>query len=176
MFARDARFDPTLDQGEGRWVMSDGWTMSFTSLTEHHPERFTGEALLDSKEKPDFFESERRAPEQMPYRELRRYIGELKASGQDVPELEVQLHNKFAFPFVSLVMVLVGLPFAFRLGKQGALYGIGLSIVLGMIFFAILALFTALGETGVLPPAVAVWSPGVLFAMTSVYLFLGVRT
>ncbi len=176
LFARDAHFDPTLDHGEGRWVMSDGWTMSFGSLTEHHPDRFSGEALLDTTEKPEFFESERRSPEQMPYRELRRYIGELRASGQDVPELEVQLHNKFAFPFVSLVMVLVGLPFAFRLGKQGALYGIGLSIVLGMVFFAILALFTALGETGVLPPAVAVWSPGIIFAMISVYLFLGVRT
>jgi len=176
LFATNARFDPTLDQGQGRWVMSDGWTLSLNGLETLSQEFFVGEALLDSTEKPEFFETELRAPSQMPYRELRQYISELNASGQDVPDLEVQLHNKFAFPFVSLVMVLVGLPFAFRLGKQGALYGIGLSIVLGMIFFAILALFTALGQTGVLPPAVAVWSPGILFAMTSVYLFLGVRT
>ena len=121
--------------------MVDGWTRAFDGLEKHYPRNIEGEALLDLSERPEFFASELRSPEEMPYSELKRYIGELRSSGQDVPELEVKLHNKFAFPFVSLVMVLVGLPFAFRLGRQGALYGIGLSIVLGMIFFAILALF-----------------------------------
>jgi LPS export ABC transporter permease LptG len=176
LYAENAHFEPELGGGQGRWVMSDGWLRSFDGMEKQQGITFPGEALLDSDEKPEFFASELRSPEQMPFGELRRYIHELKASGQAVPDLEVRLYNKFAFPFVSLVMVLVGLPFAFRLGRQGALYGIGLSIVLGMVFFAILALFTSLGKTGVLPPAVAVWSPGVLFTLTSIYLFLGVRT
>jgi lipopolysaccharide export system permease protein len=73
-------------------------------------------------------------------------------------------------------MALVALPFAFRLGRQGALYGVGLSIVLGMVFLAIYAFFTTLGEAGALPPAVAVWSPNAVFSMTAIYLFLGIRT
>ena len=76
----------------------------------------------------------------------------------------------------AFVMALVALPFAFRIGKQGALYGIGLSVVLGMVFFAVYIFFTTLGEAGALPPAVAVWSPGAVFAILSVYLFLGVKT
>ena len=66
-------------------------------------------------ETPSYFESDVRAPEQMAFRELSDYIEELEARGQRVPELEVQLYNKIAFPVVSLVMAVVALPFAFRL-------------------------------------------------------------
>ena len=49
-------------------------------------------------------------------------------------------------------------------------------MVLGIVFLGIFAFFTTLGEAGALPPAVAVWSPSAVFAVLSVYLFLGVRT
>ena len=63
------------------------------------------------------------------------------------------------FPFASIVMSLVALPFSFRLGRRGTLYGVGIGIVLGMVFYAMLAFTSTLGETGALPPLVAVWSP-----------------
>ena len=138
--------------------------------------RFTDDKIVRYPETPDYFESEIRPPEQMRYSELKDYIQELRDSGQPVPELQVELQNKIAFPVVSLVMALVALPFAFRLGRQGALYGLGLSVVLGIVFLGIFAFFTTLGEAGALPPAVAVWSPSAVFALLSAYLFLGVRT
>jgi lipopolysaccharide export LptBFGC system permease protein LptF len=73
-------------------------------------------------------------------------------------------------------MALVALPFAFRLGRRGALYGIGIALGLGIAFYAIIAFFTTLGQAGALPPVVAVWSPNVLFASLSLYVFLGVRS
>ena len=127
-------------------------------------------------ETPDYFDSEVRPPEQMRFTELKDYVRELEESGQPVPELLVELYNKIAYPVVSLVMALVALPFAFRLGRQGALYGVGISIALGMAFLGIYAFFTTLGETGALPPVAAVWSPSAVFGILSAYLFLGVRT
>ena len=100
----------------------------------------------------------------------------MRSSGQDVPQLEVALYNKVAYPAISLVMALVALPFAFRMGRQGALYGIGLSLVLGVVLMIFLSTFSALGENNILPPIVAVWSPSAIFAVFSLYLFLGVRT
>jgi lipopolysaccharide export LptBFGC system permease protein LptF len=41
---------------------------------------------------------------------------------------------------------------------------------------AVFAFFTTLGQAGALPPMVAVWSPGVVFALLSVYMFLGVQS
>ena len=79
-------------------------------------------------------------------------------------------------PDPLLKMGLVALPFAFRLGRRGALYGIGVGIMLGMVFVAAIAFGEVLGETGTLPPLLAVWSPAIAFALVSVYAFLGVET
>lgn len=162
------------DRREESWTFKEGWIRTF----DRSDPAFTRfEAVdVDYPGTPEYFDSKVLPPEQMRFGELRRYIEDLKESGQATPELEVQLHNKIAFPVVSLVMALVGLPFAFRLGRQGALYGIGVSVVLGIIFMGIFAFFTTMGEAGALPPLVAVWSPGLVFALLSVYLFLGVRT
>ena len=48
--------------------------------------------------------------------------------------------------------------------------------VFGSRSLGIFAFFTTLGEAGALPPAVAVWSPSAVFAVLSIYLFLGVKT
>jgi LPS export ABC transporter permease LptF/LPS export ABC transporter permease LptG len=171
LYAQDAHYI-----GEGAWMFSNGWARSFNGVEVSDFEPLEGPRVVRYPETPDYFDSEIRPPEQMRYLELREYIDDLAGSGQPVPELRVQLYNKIAFPVVSLVMALVALPFAFRLGRQGALYGIGLSILLGMVFLGVFAFFRTLGEAGALPPAVAVWSPGAIFGILAVYLFLGVKT
>ncbi len=160
----------------GAWIFSNGWTRSFNGVYVKEYEPFTAPRIVRFPETPSYFSSEIKSPQQMRYRELQRYIRELIDSGQSVPELEVQLQNKIAFPVVSFIMAIVALPFAFRMGRQGALYGVGLSLVLGIVFIGVFAFFTKLGEAGALPPAVAVWSPGTVFGLLSAYLFLGVRT
>jgi LPS export ABC transporter permease LptF/LPS export ABC transporter permease LptG len=160
----------------GAWLFTDGWVRAFEGVEVTTYKRFQKPMVEEHFESPDYFDSEIRPPDQMRYGELKDYIQELKESGQPVPELQVELANKIAFPIVSLIMALVALPFSFRLGRQGALYGIGISVVLGMIFMAIFAFFIKMGEAGALPPLVAVWSPGAVFALLSGYLFLGVRT
>ncbi len=172
MYASTARHDG----GRGRWVFTDSWQRTFDGAQVTSYQRFPQPILVDYPETPDYFESEIKRPEQMTYGELRDYVRELRGSGQSVPELEVDLHSKLAFPVVSFVMGMVALPFAFRLGRRGALYGLGMAVVLGIVFLGIFAFFKTMGEAGALPPIVAVWSPSVLFALFSGYLFLGVRT
>lgn len=170
LFAQQA----TYDEASGRWLFEDGWGRRFDGDRIDYS-RFS-RRLVDYPETPQYFDSEIKAPEQMDYDDLESYIAELESSGQAVPELRVRLHTKLAYPMISLVMALVAFPFAFRLGRQGALYGIGLSVVLGIVFIGIYAFFSTLGETAALPPVVAVWSPNVLFSLLAIYLFLGVRT
>jgi LPS export ABC transporter permease LptF/LPS export ABC transporter permease LptG len=162
--------------GDGWWRFENGWSRSFRDGEVASYERFPDAVSARFPEDPEYFVSEIRPPEQMGYLELRRYVQEVEGSGQAVPDLRVHLQSKVSYPTLSLVMALVALPFAFRLGRQGALYGVGISIVLGMVFLAIYAFLTKMGEAGALPPIIAVWSPNVVFALLSVYLFLGVRT
>jgi len=48
--------------------------------------------------------------------------------------------------------------------------GIGTSIVIGLLYYAVIAVSLALGKAGLLPPAVAAWSGNVIFAAVGVYL------
>jgi LPS export ABC transporter permease LptG len=171
VFAAEARY-----RGPG-WVFTGSWVRTFDGGRIASYERLDRPVVvLDYRETPEYFESEVKRPEQMSYTELRDYIRELRSSGEAVPELEVEFYSKIALPIVSFVMSLVALPFAFRLGRRGALYSVGLAVVLGMVFLGVFAFFQTMGETATFPAAVAVWSPSLLFALLSGYLFLGVRT
>jgi LPS export ABC transporter permease LptG/LPS export ABC transporter permease LptF len=158
------------------WLFDEGWVRAFEGgeVLEH---RDFDQPVIDYyPETPDYFESEYKLPDAMTYGELRKHIREIQGSGQAVPDLEVEMHKKISLPFASIVMALVALPFSFRLGRKGTLYGVGIGIVLGMVFYAMLAFTSTLGETGALPPLVAVWSPNIAFMILSLYLLLGVRS
>src|SRR5262249_34097687 len=102
------------------WVFSRGWARTFSGTgTFHRYTPFNEPRIVHYPETPGYFNSEIRPPDQMGYRELERYIDEMSESGQPEPSLVVSLDEKIAYPVISLVMALVALPFAFRLGKQG---------------------------------------------------------
>ena len=73
-------------------------------------------------------------------------------------------------------MALIALPFAFKIGRRGALYGIGIAMVLGIFYWMIFAVFTKFGEIGNLPALLSAWSANVLFAIAAIYMFLHVET
>ncbi|MCB9377957.1 MAG: LptF/LptG family permease, partial [Holophagales bacterium] len=158
------------------WVLEGGWARTFRDREQLRFEPLKRPVRVDLPEGPAYFRAEEPRPTQMTYGQLLAYVNELRQSGQHKPELEVALQNKLAYPFGIVVMAFVALPFAFRLERRGALYGLGISIVVGMVFMAVYALFKTLGDVGVFPAAVAVWSPAVLFMLLASYLFLGVRS
>jgi LPS export ABC transporter permease LptG/LPS export ABC transporter permease LptF len=170
LLAATARYDAR------GWIVEGGWVRTFEGVQEKSFRRIEAPVVIDLDEPPDYFAAEIRKPRAMSFGELGAYVREIRESGQSAPALEVALHNRIAFPFASLVMALVALPFAFRLERRGALYGLGVAIGLGIVFMAVFALFRTLGEVGSFPAVVAVWSPNTLFAMLATYLFLGVRS
>ena len=53
---------------------------------------------------------------------------------------------------------------------------VGIAIALAMIYWLLMSVFAAVGSAGLLPPALAAWSPNLLFAAGAAYLLLTVRT
>ena len=88
----------------------------------------------------------------MNYQQLERYIHELRQSGYDVLEHEVELYRKVAFPFVTLVMTFLAVPFAVTTGRRGAMYGIGIGIVLALVYWTMITVFAAFGAGGIDQP------------------------
>jgi lipopolysaccharide export LptBFGC system permease protein LptF len=88
----------------------------------------------------------------------------------------VQLQRKVAFPFVTVIMTLLAVPFAVTTGRRGALGGIGIGIALSIVYWVVLSIFGALGEGGVTTPLLAAWAPNILFGAAALYMMLTVRT
>ncbi len=162
------------DWNAGAWIFRQGWVRTFGGASETSYRTFLEERV--SGDAPAAFSREIRTPEQMRLGELRSYARRLRSSGYPTGRLETALQGKIATPLLLPLMVLLGIPFAFRIGKRGTLAGIGVGLGLGMVFLIATAFFTKLGEVGVLPPLLAAWSPDVLSATGAAYFSVRLRT
>jgi LPS export ABC transporter permease LptF len=127
-------------------------------------------------EEPKYFQSSVPKADQMTLSELRTYIAQLRASGSNVVPYLVELQRKIAFPLVTVVMTLIAVPFAITTGRRGALYGIGIGIVLAIVYFIVMSVFVAMGQGGILTPVLAAWAPNLMFGALAAYMILTVRT
>jgi lipopolysaccharide export LptBFGC system permease protein LptF len=73
-------------------------------------------------------------------------------------------------------MTLIGVPFAVTTGRRGAMYGVGVGIVLALTYWTLISVFAAFGAGGAMPTLLAAWAPNLLFGAGAVYLLLTVRT
>lgn len=95
----------------------------------------------------------------MSFRDLLNYINNFSnVSPHIIKKLRVDLNQKISMPFTSLVLIFIGAAFALKIrrrGKTAAMMGMGISIVIGFVYYALMATFIALGKGGLLP---AFWS------------------
>ena len=156
---------------DGLWVLRNGWSRTFGAEGEKF-EAFR-RLTLDLPEDPAYFQREVRAPAQMSFHRLRRYIRDLRQGGYDVQELEVALHEKVSMSTVPAILILLGVTFSFHRGRQrGTLAGVGLAVILTIAFYVLLATGRALGGVGIIPPIAAAWSPPLLFASLGTFRML----
>jgi LPS export ABC transporter permease LptG/LPS export ABC transporter permease LptF len=163
------------DEGRAQWRGTDGWVREFGPNGDSKVfATFPGRQL--ELEPPDYFATESPDADRMTYAQLRRYIADLSASGFNVVPQTVALHRKVSFPFVTLIMTLIAVPFAVTTGRRGALYGIAVGIVLAVVYWLTINAFGAIGSAGMLAPMLAAWAPNLIFGAGAAYLLLTVRT
>ncbi|HEX9119242.1 MAG TPA: LPS export ABC transporter permease LptF [Terriglobales bacterium] len=172
IYATRAHWSDTLQ----KWVFEQGWTRSFrgSAIEAYHP--FDVETFAELREPPGYFKKEVKQSSEMNYEELNNYIHDLQQSGFDVVRLRVQLQKKFAFPIITFVMAMLAVPFALTAGRRGALAGVATAVGIAVVYFIVSGLFEAMGNTNQLPPALAAWSPDLLFALAGGYMILKVPT
>jgi LPS export ABC transporter permease LptG/LPS export ABC transporter permease LptF len=165
---------PDLVCQSGEWTVDKGWEQRFTGAQRPVRRNF-GARTITLNPLNDFTLSQVDAS-MMKFQELRDYAQRSRASGFNTNEAEVDLQSKLAVPAATLVMTALAVPFAVTTGRRGALYGIGLAVLLSVSYFLLMAFFVAAGKAGVLPPALAAWATNVLFTAAAVYMVLTVRT
>jgi len=166
------------DKDRSSWMFEKGWVQGFEENRANRDKflNFEKKIVPEINETPLYFKKEVRQSSQMSYQELKKHIEDLKQSGFDVVRLTVALHKKVAFPLVPLIMGMIAVPFAFSTGKRGSLYGIGLSIFIGISYWVFQGFFEQLGSAGKLTPLLAAWAPNLIFGAGGIHLLFTIRT
>jgi lipopolysaccharide export system permease protein len=82
-----------------------------------------------------------------------------------------QWHYRFALPVTCLVTVLLAAPLSIHFSRRGPGGGVFLAVVLSALMMLVTSIALALGESALLPPALAAWLPNAAFALLGLYLF-----
>ena len=160
----------------GQWVFYDVVERTFRSGELIEITRADRKSI-DLAETPEDFEVLRTETDEMPLRKLRRYIRKIEREGYDSTPYRVDLQVKISFPVLNIITAFLGIPFALRLPRIGGLAAaVGMSLVLGFIFWVLFAVTVSIGQTGLLPPLVAAWAANILFAALGIYLLLRVES
>jgi lipopolysaccharide export system permease protein len=161
-----------VDARSARWN-GVGWTFYDVAVRDFLPGGEVATETYDERdiplrEKPEDFKKGIKDPNEMTYRDLKVYVEELTREGYDTTRYVVDLHHKVSFPFLTLIMVLMGSPLALAAshGRGGRIaQGVGLSMVIGFVYWAVFAISVALGHSGTFPPFIAAWAPNIFFAL-----------
>ncbi len=137
---------------------------------------FRSMRLRALRQSPADLLAESKAPDEMRYRELGRYIEALKRSGNDANKLVVEQALKVALPATCLIIALFGAPLAITSPRSGAAVGLAISLGTTLVFLLLTQLTKAIGSGGVINPTVAAWFPNVLFLFAALVLLAKVRT
>jgi lipopolysaccharide export system permease protein len=89
--------------------------------------------------------------------------------------LMTQLQGNIAAPFTCLVVVLIALPFAARVGRHNVFVGVAGSIFICFGYFILQRITLGLGVAGYLPPLLAAWLPNLISGGTGLVLLSRLR-
>ena len=159
-----------------RWEYERGWlrTLNVSAIADYRP--FEVSTFADLPEAPSYFKKEVKQYSEMNYEELHKYIRDLQQSGFDVVRLRVELNKKLSYPLITLIMAILAIPFALSTGKRGAVTGVAVAVGIAVFYTVVSRLFEAIGDVSQLPPALAAWSPDLIFMLVGGYLILKVPT
>ncbi len=155
----------------------DKWIL-FTVMEQNLKKEQNKIMLYDEKtEKFDFLPDDLstlvQKPEEVGFFELFSYIDNIEAEGYDATTYRVDLYGKIAFPFVCIIMCLIGTGVA--LGEKinasmpaKIVIGIGIAFA----YWVVHSFCVSLGYGQILPPLIAVWVANVLFSSLGLYLLL----
>jgi len=159
------------------WRAEQGWSRTFDKNGETTPDDFkTFTQNRRTLEPASYFTTQSPDPDFMSYTQLRAYTDRLEASGLDVVKQQVALWRKVSFPFVTIIMTLLAVPFAVTIGRSGAMAGIAAAIAIAIVYWTTISVFAAMGSGGLIAPLLAAWAPNLLFGAGAAYLLLTVRT
>ncbi len=178
---RDGRPDRQIQARTARWEES-GWTLRNGFERVYRPdgrgiERVRGfqKSHLDRNDPPANLVPQEPDPDDMSQFTLRHQIQRLKSLGIATQKFEVELYMKTALPWSNLVIVFLGIPFAFN-KRGGKVRAVAVALAVAFAYFGLLQVGRALGQKPWCPPLLGAWTANFVFLAIGGRLFWRMRS
>ncbi len=114
--------------------------------------------------KPEQISKLNKDTEDMNMKELSKYISLLKKQGRNITSELIEWHHRLSIPFASFIFALLAAPLGIKPRRSsGTAMGMGLSIIVIFVYYAIMTLGDALGGQGAIPPWIGAWLQNIIF-------------
>ena len=154
----------------GKWIMKDGIIYDLSVAGEVERTMHFDSQVMPVNQNPKDINKAQRKPDELTIRELREQIKLLDANAVDTNKMKVEMYNRFALPLASLVCALVGAPLGMQKQRGSSSIGFGISVIVIFIYYSIMTLGGALGNSGSLPPALGAFLPDIICGIAGVVL------
>jgi lipopolysaccharide export system permease protein len=126
-----------------------------------------------TQEPKEFYDAET-DPHTMSYSQLKRFMQKQAQNGINVKGYLADLYSKIAFPFSTIFVTLMVIPFCLRPARSGSMAGsILIGLVIGFGYYAINSFSIAIGRAELWPPLLAAWMANILLLLVGFVLSLG---
>jgi lipopolysaccharide export system permease protein len=155
----------------GHWRIENGILQELKEDGRYGFTKFEVYAL-HIRETPETFMRGKRKPEEMSFWQLREYAETVRQEGYSNAKYLVDMNIKLAFPFISLILLTIGIPLALRVKKGGTPLAVSIGMAVCFLYILVLGLARSLGLAGVLPPLFSAWLANFLFLFLGVYMMI----
>lgn len=158
------------------WVGSEVVVMDFGDFeTDPEPIKSVTHATYtfsDFGEKPSYFEDwfSRQDPLSMDYFKLKKFIAVSSSLGKDVTKQVVDLNNKVAFPFINVIIILIGVSLASNPRRSGLGISFGVSMAISFVFYTCVKIAIEFGHEGTISPLLAAWGTNAIFLLFGLFV------
>ncbi|GHT88581.1 LPS export ABC transporter permease LptG [Betaproteobacteria bacterium] len=161
-------------EGKGYWRLSGVVDVRF--FDDHTALETPDELIWRSELSPEVLSVLMVVPERMSVSTLWTYIRHLHDNQQSADRYEIALWKKLIYPFANLVVLALALPFALTHERSGgASVKVFLGVMLGTGFHLLNGLFSNLGVINSWPPALAAFTPSLLFFIAAAVMLYWVE-
>ncbi len=160
--------------GDGLWRLV---TVTQTAYTSQGPRTARyAEAEWRSAVSPDLLNVLIVVPERMSVWKLYKYTRHLASNQQKTERYEIAMWKKIVYPFATLVMMALALPFAYMHARSGMVgVKVFFGIMLGIFFHMLNSLFSHIGLLQNWPPVSAAMVPAAAFLLAAVAMMWAVE-
>jgi lipopolysaccharide export system permease protein len=159
---------------DGLWRFYQVLAYEFNENNQAKQEfQYSEEEIMAIPETPHEFLSQRQQPDFMTIAQLDDYIWKLSKSGATavIQNLKIDLYQRFTYPLINIVIIFLAIPFALKMKKRATgISSLGVSIMLGFIYYVVDAVSIAFGKAGYLAPIIAASLSHIIFFLLGLYL------